>query len=350
MTSALNQLGLAHKDVVIVSGIGCASRFPFFMDTYGFHTLHGRTLPVATGIKLANDQLTVIVVGGDGDGFAIGGGHIPHAARRNVDITYLLFDNGVYGLTKGQVSPTSVMGFKTKTSPYENRDAPLKPLMMLLSYGASWVGQAYAGQPHHLTDMIVQAIAHRGFSYLHILSPCVTFDKTSMTYQNLNLAVRDLPANHDPSDMIAAMTQAMDVTTPALGVLYREQRPTLNDAMDEITRAAGGSRGPSRRRSPEPRIVGRLRCTGQPAVLRVILDALGCAGPMAPSARRGCISRASHADPAEAQSSCVNFGRQAYWAAPGAGGDASGQPISQLARPMISDHSATLTTTMNMIA
>jgi 2-oxoglutarate ferredoxin oxidoreductase subunit beta len=240
VTSALNQLGLAHKDVVIVSGIGCASRFPFFMDTYGFHTLHGRTLPVATGIKLANDQLTVIVVGGDGDGFAIGGGHIPHAARRNVDITYLLFDNGVYGLTKGQVSPTSVMGFKTKTSPYDNRDAPLKPLMMLLSYGASWVGQAYAGQPHHLTDMIVQAIAHRGFSYLHILSPCVTFDKTSMTYQNLNLAVRDLPANHDPTDMIQAMTQAMDVTTPALGVLYREERPTLNDAMDEITRAAGG--------------------------------------------------------------------------------------------------------------
>ena len=117
------------------------------MDTYGFHTLHGRTLPVATGIKLANDKLTVIAIGGDGDGFAIGGGHIPHAARRNVDITYLLFDNGIYGLTKGQVSPTSVMGFKTKTSPYENRDAPLNPLMMLLSYGASWVGQAYAGEP-----------------------------------------------------------------------------------------------------------------------------------------------------------------------------------------------------------
>ncbi len=132
VTSALNRLGIANKDVVIVSGIGCASRFPFFMDTYGFHTLHGRTLPVATGIKLANDRLTVIAIGGDGDGFAIGAGHIPHAARRNIDITYLLFDNGIYGLTKGQVSPTSVMGFKTKTSPYENRDAPLNPLMMLL--------------------------------------------------------------------------------------------------------------------------------------------------------------------------------------------------------------------------
>jgi 2-oxoglutarate ferredoxin oxidoreductase subunit beta len=240
LTNALNRLGLANKDVVIVSGIGCASRFPFFMDTYGFHTLHGRTLPVATGIKLANDKLSVIAIGGDGDGFAIGAGHIPHAARRNVDITYLLFDNGIYGLTKGQVSPTSVMGFKTKTSPYENRDAPLNPLLMLLSYGASWVGQAYAGHMHHLADMIVEALAHRGFSYLHILSPCVTFDKTSMTYQNLGMAVRDLPTDHDPTNLMAAMAQAIDTKTPALGVFFCQPRPTLGDAMDETIRAAGG--------------------------------------------------------------------------------------------------------------
>ena len=237
---ALNRQGVAHKDVVIVSGIGCASRFPFFMDTYGFHTLHGRTLPVATGIKLANDKLTVIAIGGDGDGFAIGGGHIPHAARRNVDMTYLLFDNGIYGLTKGQVSPTSVLGFKTKTSPYENRDRPLNPLMMLLSYGASWVGQAYAGEPHHLTDMIAASLAHRGFSYLHILSPCVTFDKTSKTYKNLGVQVRHLPAEHDSTDLMAAMAQAMDTDTPALGVLFNQPRPTLGDAMDETIRAAGG--------------------------------------------------------------------------------------------------------------
>jgi 2-oxoglutarate/2-oxoacid ferredoxin oxidoreductase subunit beta len=237
---ALNRLGLAHKDVVIVSGIGCASRFPFFMDTYGFHTLHGRTLPVATGIKLANDKLTVIAIGGDGDGFAIGGGHIPHAARRNVDMTYLLFDNGIYGLTKGQVSPTSVMGFKTKTSPYENRDQPLNPLMMLLAYGASWVGQAYAGEPHHLTDMIAESLAHRGFSYLHILSPCVTFDKTSKTYQNLGMQVRHLSAEHDSTNLMAAMAEAMDTNTPALGVLFQKPRPTLGDTMDETIRAAGG--------------------------------------------------------------------------------------------------------------
>ena len=238
VASALNGLGIASKDVVIVSGIGCASRFPFFMNAYGFHTLHGRTLPVATGIKLANDRLTVIAVGGDGDGFAIGGGHIPHAARRNVEITYLLFDNGVYGLTKGQPSPTSELGFKTKTTPYDNRDAPLNPMLMLLSYGASWVGQAYAGRPHHLADMIAEAIAHRGFSYLHILSPCVTFDKTSKTYQNLDLAVRDLPHEHDSGDLMAAMAEAQDTQTPALGIFYHETRPTLADAMDDIVRAA----------------------------------------------------------------------------------------------------------------
>ena len=241
VTGALNALGVAPRNVAIVSGIGCASRFPFFMNAYGFHTLHGRALPVATGVKLANDRLTVIAIGGDGDGFAIGGGHIPHAARRNVDITYLLCDNGVYGLTKGQVSPTTVLGFKTKIAPYGNHDLPLNPLMMLLSHRASWVGQAYAGHPHHLADMIAEAIAHRGFSYLHILSPCVTFDKTSMTYQNLNLAVRDLPADHDSGDLMAAMalTQAQD--HPALGVFFREQRSTLADNMDKTIRAAGGA-------------------------------------------------------------------------------------------------------------
>ena len=242
VTTALNRLGIPQKDVTVVSGIGCASRFPFFLDAYGFHTLHGRTLPVATGIKVANDALTVIAVGGDGDAFAIGGAHIPHAARRNVDMTYLVFDNGIYGLTKGQTSPTSVLGFKTTTSPYENQDRPLNPLMMLLSYDASWVGQGYAGEPHHLGEMIAQAIAHRGFSYLHILSPCVTFDKTTKTYTNLDMQVRPLPENHDSSDVMAAMAEAARTDCPGLGVLYREERPTLADALDTvIANARGGS-------------------------------------------------------------------------------------------------------------
>ena len=234
VTIALNRLKVPMKDAVVVSGIGCASRFPFFMETYGFHTLHGRTLPVATGVKVANDALTVLAVGGDGDAFAIGGGHIPHAARRNVDITYLVFDNGVYGLTKGQTSPTSVEGFVTPSTPYASHDRPLNPLMMLLSYGASWVGQAYAGQPHHLTDMIAGAVAHRGFSYLHILSPCVTFDKTEMTYANLDIRVRDLPEDHDPSNRMAALEEATRMNAPALGLLYSEDRPTLADGMNDI--------------------------------------------------------------------------------------------------------------------
>lgn len=240
LTFALRRLEIAYKDVVVVSGIGCASRFPFFFKTYGFHTLHGRVLPVATGVKIANDALTVVAVGGDGDAFAIGGGHIPHAARRNIDMTYLVFDNGIYGLTKGQTSPTSAVGFKTSSTPYENSDVPLNPLMMLLSYGASWVGQAYAGHQHDLADMITQAMSHKGFSFLRILSPCVTFDKTDNTYANLNLHVHDLPQDHDTSDMMAAMQAASQTDKPALGVYFKNDRPTLAQAMNATaTRASG---------------------------------------------------------------------------------------------------------------
>ena len=237
---AINRLQINQKDVTIVSGIGCASRFPFFLETYGFHTLHCRTLPVATGIKVANEKLTVLAIGGDGDAFAIGGAHIPHAARRNVDITYLVFDNGIYGLTKGQTSPTSVLGFTTSTSPYQNQDQPLNPLLMMLSYGASWVAQSYAGDPHHLSEMITQAIAHRGFSYLHILSPCVTFDKTSRTYVNLKAQVRHLSDDHDSSNKLTAMTHAMDTDNPPIGLFFKESRPTLNDNLNLIIDSARG--------------------------------------------------------------------------------------------------------------
>jgi 2-oxoglutarate ferredoxin oxidoreductase subunit beta len=238
ITKAMTELGLAQKDTVCVSGIGCASRFPFFINTYGFHSLHGRALPVATGIKIANDDLNVIVVGGDGDAFAIGGAHISHAARRNIDITYIVFDNGVYGLTKGQTSPTSVLGFQTGTTPYHNVDRPLNPLMMLLSYEASWVAQAYAGEPHHLTGMIEAAISHRGFSYLHVLSPCVTFDKVSKTYENLDMSVRHLPEGHDASDLSVAMKAAQETGHPQLGIYFEQARPTLADGMNEaISRA-----------------------------------------------------------------------------------------------------------------
>jgi 2-oxoglutarate/2-oxoacid ferredoxin oxidoreductase subunit beta len=249
LPGALNDAGIAPKDTVVVSGIGCSSRFPFFVNTYGFHTLHGRVLPVATGIKTANDALTVIAVGGDGDGFAIGGGHVPHAARRNIDLTYLLFDNGIYGLTKGQTSPTSSVGFRTSTSPYDNPDQPLNPLLMLLSYGATWVGQAYAGRPQQLEALIKLAIAHRGFSYLHILSPCVTFDKTDRTYDQLGERVVDVPADHDSGDLQAAIALALQPQAPALGLFYRVQRPTLSDSLDMLVQKAGGAPGLARARA-----------------------------------------------------------------------------------------------------
>ncbi len=242
VTYACNEMGIAKEQAVVVSGIGCSSRFPFFVDLFGFHTLHGRVLPVATGVKTANDKLTVIAVGGDGDGFAIGGGHISHAAKRNVDITYLLFDNGIYGLTKGQTSPLSAVGLRTSTSPFDNMEQPLNPLMMVLAYGASWVGQAYAGRPDHLREMITKAIAHRGFSYLHILSPCVTFDKTSKTYVNLGLRVRELPSGHDATDLMAALHQARDQESLAIGLYYQESRPTLNATFEQLVAKAGGGR------------------------------------------------------------------------------------------------------------
>ncbi|MBF0214644.1 MAG: 2-oxoacid:ferredoxin oxidoreductase subunit beta, partial [Magnetococcales bacterium] len=162
------------------------------------------------------------------------------AAKRNVDITYLLFDNGIYGLTKGQTSPLSAVGLRTTTTPFDNPERPLNPLMMLLSYGASWVGQAYAGRPDHLREMITQAVAHRGFSYLHILSPCVTFDKTSKTYVNLGMQVRDLPEDHDPGDLMAAMNQAQNMDHPALGLYYQQFRPTLGDTFEQNIAKAGG--------------------------------------------------------------------------------------------------------------
>ena len=234
LTVAFKQLNIPYEDIVVVSGIGCASRFPFFINSYGFHTLHGRALPIATGIKTANPKLNVVVVGGDGDGYAIGGAHMPHGARRNLDITYMLFDNGIYGLTKGQTSPTSAYGFKTGTTPTGNLDSPINPILTMLTHGASWIGQSYAGNPAHLQLMITQALEHKGFSYLHIISPCVTFDKTDKTYKNLNATVRELSSNHNPRDKMAAIKESLNDETPAIGIFYQEEKPTLDDNLNQL--------------------------------------------------------------------------------------------------------------------
>jgi len=221
LNNAIQRLHLPHHEIITVSGIGCAGRYPFFTDTYGLHTVHGRALPVSTGVKLANPDLTVIAVGGDGDGLGIGGGHMPHICRRNVDVNYLLFDNSIYGLTKGQPSPSSPLGLKTKASPQGNKDAPLNATLMALSYGATFVARLFAGDPEGITEAVVEGIQHRGFSFFHLYTSCVTFDKQFKTWENLKKWVHPVPKNHDPSNLKQAIHEALDDPF-SLGILYKK--------------------------------------------------------------------------------------------------------------------------------
>lgn len=222
LNNAIQRVNLPHHRVVTVSGIGCAGRYPFFTNTYGLHTVHGRTLPVATGVKLANPDLTVFAVGGDGDGLAIGGAHLPHIARRDVDVNYLLFDNSIYGLTKGQPSPSSQVGLKTKVSPNGSTDQPLNATLMALSYGASFVARLFAGDPESITHALIEGIGHKGFSFFHLYTSCVTFDKQFKTWANLKERVHPLPDQHDPSDLKQAITQVLD-DSYSMGIIYRRE-------------------------------------------------------------------------------------------------------------------------------
>ena len=223
MNNAIRQLGLPHHQVVTVSGIGCAGRYPFFVDTYGLHTVHGRALPVATGVKMANPALTVFAVGGDGDGLGIGGGHLPHIARRDVDVNYLLFDNSIYGLTKGQPSPSSPLGTKTKASPQGSTEAPLNGTLMALAYGASFVARLFAGDPEAITRALVEGVRHKGFSFFHLYTSCVTFDKAFKTWDHLKQWVHPLPEDYDPSDRKQAMSLVLEDDF-CLGILYRREK------------------------------------------------------------------------------------------------------------------------------
>lgn len=206
---ALVELQIPNHQVATVSGIGCSSNFPGFINTYGMHTLHGRSIPVASGLKMANHNLTVLVTGGDGDGFGIGVGHFVHAMRRNINLTYMVLDNQVYGLTTGQTSPTSRIGMKTKSNPYGNMDTPVNPITLALSAGATFVGRGFSGEQKHLTELIKLAIQHKGFSFLDIFSPCVTYNKDN-TFQWFRPRVKKLEddAAYDATNWIGAMERA----------------------------------------------------------------------------------------------------------------------------------------------
>ena len=230
---ALVELQIPKHEVATISGIGCSSNFPGFIDTYGMHTLHGRSLPVASGMKLANHGMTVLVTGGDGDGFGIGAGHFVHTMRRNLDLTYIVMDNQIYGLTTGQTSPTSRIGMKTKSMPFGNVDAPVNPLSLALAAGATFVARGFSADQKHLTELIKKAIQHKGFSFLDIFSPCVTYNHDN-TFQWFRPRVKKLEENpaYDPSDFQAAMEKSLlwGDEIP-IGLFFeRTDVPTAHDA------------------------------------------------------------------------------------------------------------------------
>jgi 2-oxoglutarate ferredoxin oxidoreductase subunit beta len=225
---AFQQLGLKNEQVIVVSGIGCNGRFPHSLRTYGFHTLHGRALPVAQGINIASPELTVVGIAGDGDAFAIGGGHIPHAARRNPDIAYIVLDNGIYGQTKGQPSPTTPIGFKTKVTPQGNQEDPLNISRLALAYGVSFLARGFPGDTNHLAHLIAEGIQHRGFALIHVLNPCPTYHDTWKEYQS---KVLKIGPEHDPADLTAAMKLLDTQDRIPIGIIFKENRPTLLDRL-----------------------------------------------------------------------------------------------------------------------
>lgn len=209
LQKALVELQIPLHEVVTISGIGCSSNLPGYINTYGMHTLHGRSLAVATGVKLANHGLTVIVTGGDGDGFGIGGNHFVHTMRRNVDLLYIVMDNQIYGLTTGQTSPTSRLGMKTKSMPFGSIEPPINPISLALAAGCTFVARGFSGEQKHLTELIKLGIQHRGFSLLDVFSPCVTYNHDN-TYQWFRPRVKKLEddSSYDSSDWIAAMEKS----------------------------------------------------------------------------------------------------------------------------------------------
>ena len=238
MQKAMADLQIAPHDLVFVSGIGCSSRFPHFMNAYGFHAVHGRSLPVAVGLKLAMPDKTVIAVGGDGDGMAIGAGHFVHTARRNPKLLYVMMDNEIYGLTKGQASPTSELGLKTKSTPFAQKersaDQPINPLALAIISGATFVARAYSGKVKELTDLIKAGLAHDGYAFIQAVSPCVTFHDI---YEQAKANQRSLAPTHDPSDKFAALNAAM--TDPwVTGLFYQEHRQDLGTAFRQQGEAA----------------------------------------------------------------------------------------------------------------
>jgi len=228
LTQGLDELAVPEYRRVIIAGIGCSGSLQNYLSCYGYHALHGRVLPTATGCKLANPDLTVVAVGGDGDGYAIGGGHLVHAFKRNPGITYIVMNNGTYGLTKGQASPTSLAGFRG------NVEEDLDPVLLALSIpGSTFIARGYSGQPAQLLNLTIAALKHTaagyGMAYLEVLSPCVTYNDTYREWRTSVYNIDD-DADYDRKDRVAAFTRMTELREQGrlpLGLIYEGERPAL---------------------------------------------------------------------------------------------------------------------------
>ncbi len=279
MKKVLPELGIPRERVVFISGIGCSSRFPYYMNTYGFHTIHGRAPTVATGVKLGNPELSVWIITGDGDGLSIGGNHLIHICRRNVDVNIILFNNQIYGLTKGQYSPTSPVGKITKTTPYGSLDSPFNPISLALAAGATFIARTIDRDTRHMAEIFRQAAMHRGTSFVEVYQNCNIFNdgafqqltdaatkldhvlyleegqpleygKTQRYALRLNgLALERIPlengaghpeavihdshsANEAYLSLLARMSEMPDMPTP-VGVFKAVQRPTYDQVFHQ---------------------------------------------------------------------------------------------------------------------
>ncbi|USK86657.1 2-oxoacid:ferredoxin oxidoreductase subunit beta [Peribacillus asahii] len=224
-------VGLEPDNLAVISGIGCSGRISGYIKSYGFHGIHGRSLPIAQGVKMANRDLTVIASGGDGDGFAIGMGHTIHAIRRNIDITYIVMDNQIYGLTKGQTSPRSATGFKTKSTPEGSIEQAVSPMELALSAGATFVAQSFSTDLKDLTAMIEAGLNHKGFSFINVFSPCVTYNKIN-TYDwfKEHLTKLNTIEGYDSSNKELAMQTLMQHDSLVTGIIYQDtSRPSYQE-------------------------------------------------------------------------------------------------------------------------
>ncbi len=229
ITKTFAELQLDPAQVAVISGIGCSSRIPAYLNTYGFHGVHGRALPLGVGLKVARPDLTVLVTGGDGDGFSIGGNHFLHACRRNVDITYLVMDNQVYGMTKGQASPTTAPDWAlSKLTPEGPGINPFYPLVIALASGANFIARASSSDPNGTARMLVDAIRHPGFSFIQVLSPCVTFQPEQREWKKL---VHPAPVEAT-SDPAKAARRLMTDDNLFVGVLYQGTRKPFQPCLE----------------------------------------------------------------------------------------------------------------------